>query len=120
MSLLSTSRTQSRFRNIFDDNRVGYAIGAICLMVVIGILAWLATPAPQVAVKQLPPDPFQDPAKGMEHIRKLAATYGTDFDRLSNDDRLFLNSIAMGHGRELLAKTVRELKSSPTKPNAKP
>ncbi|MDX1931247.1 MAG: hypothetical protein SFU56_01445 [Capsulimonadales bacterium] len=78
------------------------------------ILWFLIPPPPEKPVVNRPPDPFADPAAGMAHIRKLAEQYGDDFERLSNDDRLFLNSIAYGHGRELLAKTARELKNKPS------
>jgi hypothetical protein len=63
----------------------------------------------------VPPNPFANPEAGKEHLKKLAQQYGSEFDRLSEDDKIFLNTIAMGHGRELLAKTVRELKSEPHK-----
>jgi hypothetical protein len=82
---------------------------AVCLIV------WFLMPAaPVEPQREMPPNPFADPAAGVTHIRKLAATYGNHFERLSVDDQTFLNSIAMGHGRELLAKTVDELKVNPS------
>jgi hypothetical protein len=88
---------------------------AFCL-----IVWFLMPPAPVEQRNERPPNPFADAKAGLAHVRKLASTYGNDFERLSADDLIFLNSISMGHGRELLAKTVNELKGNPSGPVAPP
>jgi hypothetical protein len=85
--------------------------GAAGAAALIGLLLWLGRSEPQVPVRATPPNPFADPSAGVQHIEELARRHGANFDQLSNDDRIFLNAIAMGHGRELLAKTARELKA---------
>jgi len=96
---------------VFGDRRMGIWIGGIAAFFVFCLMVWfLMPPSPAVQRTGTPPDPFADPAAGAAHIRKLAAQYGDHFERLSADDKTFLNAIAMGHGRELLAKTVNQLK----------
>jgi hypothetical protein len=90
-----------------------YALGAALFAALVALI-WMRMPPAPEAAQPTPPNPFADPRAGEAHIRKLAAQYGADWDRLSNDDRIFLNSIAMGHGRELLAKYARERRGDPT------
>lgn len=103
----------------FSEYQRRVALLGVGFCLIVGLILWFGMPsttAPTAAT--LPPDPFQDPTAGKAHIEKLAERYGTDFDRLSANDKLFLNSIAMGHGRKLLNKTVNELKSRPSdRPN---
>ena len=96
---------------VFGDRRLSLWIGGSAAALVFCLMVWfLMPPAPAAPRTGIPPDPFADPAAGVAHLRKLAAQYGDHFDRLSADDQTFVNAIAMGHGRELLAKTVNDLK----------
>jgi hypothetical protein len=109
--MCAVGRKEGGELSVFRDQRWSTILAVIGVCGLFCLLIWFLMPkSAGTEAKNTPPDPFQDPKAGGAHIRKLAEKYGTDFDRLSNDDRVFLNAIAMGHGRELLAKTARELK----------
>lgn len=94
--------------------RLRFAAGLIGLCVVACLILAYFNPAP-VAPKVLNngiPDPNRDPVAAGAYVKTLAQRNGGDFDRLTEDERIFLNSLAHGHGRDLLAKTARELKPS--------
>jgi hypothetical protein len=100
---------------VVSNRRIVPALALFAASFAFCVIVWfLMPPAPVASRTGVPPNPFADPAAGMAHVRKLAAKYGDRFERLSADDQIFLNSIAMGHGRELLAKTVNELKVNPS------
>jgi hypothetical protein len=100
----------------FLTTRFALFLGSAAGVVAVLLIASLFAPKPPEPLTGGPPNPFEKPEAGVAYIRKLARQYGSDFDRLSNDDRIFLNAIAMGHGRELLAKTARELKTNASSP----
>jgi hypothetical protein len=88
---------------------MGIAVGVVLILyLIIAIGQSTATPAPRTSGRRMnisariPPDPNVDPAAAAAYVKTLARRYGDRFDRLTSDDRVFLNSIAMGHGRELL------------------
>lgn len=112
----------SRQSNTANRNgNIGIWLAGAALAIAFVVLVWLRMPTPPpTPPANIPPNPFADPEAGVAHIRKLAAQYGTNWDALSNDDKIFLNSIAMGHGRELLAKYAREAKEKPSGTSAMP
>ncbi len=72
-------------------------------------------PAPQGSVMEKPariPDPNVDPAAAAAYITTLARRYGDRFDQLTPEDRIFLNSIAMGHGRDLLRREAKKVQGA--------
>ena len=115
MNKLSVYSGRSETVGGVGNRRVGPVLALVAASFVFCLILWFLMPhAPVERRRNVPPNPFTDPAAGMTHIRKLAATYGNHFERLSADDQAFLNSIAMGRGRELLAKTVNEMKVNPS------
>jgi hypothetical protein len=103
---------QSKTAN--GNSNLGFWLAGIALVVAFIVLVWMQMPAPPEPMRVTPPNPFADPKAGEAHIRKLAQLHGTNWDALTNDEKIFLNSIAYGHGRELLAKYAREVKEKPS------
>ena len=108
---MSVFPNSSRTTDVTKHPLFPYFFGFTGFCLLIGLILWFGMPAAPPPAQALPPDPFADPKAGMAHIEKLAQSYGNDFDKLSDNDKIMLNSIAKGHGRELLAKTVKHLKS---------
>ena len=113
MKKMDILRKQSRAADIFADRRFLPIVTVIAIFLIICLIGWFRS-VPTETTITLPPDPFTEPTTAMAHIRKLATQYGGDFDRLSANDQLMLNAIASGHGRDLLAKTARDLKANPS------
>jgi hypothetical protein len=103
---------QSKTKNGTGD--LGLWLASAALVIAFIALVWMQIPAPPEPIKATPPNPFADPKAGDAHVRKLAELHGSNWDALTNDEKIFLNSIAYGRGRDLLAKYAREAKVKPS------
>lgn len=115
---MSVSSQPSKTTN--GGKNIGLWLINIALAVAFVVVVWLRMPPAPEPAKATPPNPFENPQAGEAYIRKLAAQHGTNWDALSNDDRILLNSIAYGRGRDLLAKYAREAKEKPSGSGAPP
>jgi hypothetical protein len=100
--------------------KIGIYLAGFTAVIAFAVLVWMQIPPSPEPTKVTPPNPFADPKAGVAHIRKLAEQHGTNWDALTNDEKIFLNSIASGHGRELLAKYAREAKDNPAGSSVSP
>lgn len=94
-----------------DSLELKRALRILGVLMLCGMLFfWLSLPLsqrPAVAVR-VQPDPNSDPQAAQTYMRQLARRYGDNWSRLTEQDRTLMNSVAMGHGQQLLAKLARE------------
>jgi len=81
-----------------------------------------AAPAPANLKADGPPRELDDPAKASRHADDLARQSGGDLNRLSEQDRRWLDASTAGHAKEFLVERLKALKtpSRPKPPKEKP
>lgn len=62
--------------------------------------------------KREQPNFIQDPKGADKYVTTLAQRHGSNFDRLSDDDKSLLNGMSGGHGEDMLRGRVAQLRQA--------